>query len=143
MIRRNFLKGFSLLSAGSLLEVPKTFAQFKGSTTNDRTYWVDIVTKISYPVLHSLSENKLKELMPVEAYPGSIEGRKKVTYLEALGRTLAGLAPWLELGADETKEGKLRKQFIDLSTSAIRNAVTPSSVNFMNFTEANQPLVDA
>ena len=132
-----------MLSAGSLFEVPKTFAQIKDSTANDRTYWIDMITKISYPVLHSLSENKLKQLMPVEAYPGAIEGRKKVTYLEALGRTLAGLSPWLELGADETKEGKLRKQFIDLSIAAIRNAVTPSSVNFMNFTEANQPLVDA
>lgn len=143
MFRRNFLKGFSLLSAGSFLEAPKAFAQFNDLTANDRTYWVDMITKISYPVLHALSENKLKELMPVESYPGSIEGRKKVTYLEALGRTLAGLSPWLELGADETKEGKLRKQFIDLSTAAIRNAVTPSSVDFMNFTEANQPLVDA
>ncbi|MEO7991565.1 MAG: DUF2264 domain-containing protein [Chryseolinea sp.] len=143
MIRRNFLKGFSLLSAGSLFEVPKVFAQPKNSTINDRAYWIDMLTKISYPVLHALNENKLKELMPVEAYPGSIEGRKKVTYLEALGRTLAGLAPWLELGADDTKEGKLRKQFIDLSTSSIKNAVTPSSVSYMNFTEANQPLVDA
>ncbi len=143
MIRRNFLKGFSLLSAGSLFEAPKVFAQPKNSKINDREYWIDMLTKISYPVLHALSGNKLKELMPVEAYPGSTEGRKKVTYLEALGRTLAGLAPWLELGADDTKEGKLRKQFIDLSISSIKNAVTPSSVSYMNFTEANQPLVDA
>jgi hypothetical protein len=94
-------------------------------------------------VLKSLSQDALKDNMPVESAPGKVEGRKKVTYLEALGRALAGLAPWLELGPDNTTEGKLRKEYIELGTLAIRNAVTPSSRNFMNFTEEAQPLVDA
>lgn len=81
--------------------------------------------------------------MPVEAFPNSIEGRKKVTYLEATGRTLAGLAPWLELGKDDTPEGKTRGKMIDLAIASVRNAVNPASLDYMNFSEGGQPLVDA
>jgi hypothetical protein len=143
MFRRNFLKGLSLIGAGGLLAPVETLAQRKNSVVSDREYWVQMLTRIADPVLTALSENKLKERMPVESFPGSLEGRKKVTYLEALGRTLAGLAPWLELGIDDTPEGKLRKQYIELSVLSIKNAVTPSSADYMNFTEGGQPLVDA
>jgi hypothetical protein len=143
MIRRNFLKGISLLSTGGVLATPLA-SEGKGlPPDNDRDYWVTMVTKISRPVLKSLSQDALKDNMPVESFPGKVEGRKKVTYLEALGRTLAGVAPWLELGPDNSTEGKLRKEYIDLATLSIRNAVTPSSANLMNFTEDAQPLVDA
>jgi len=110
---------------------------------DERKYWVNTLSRITLPVLEALSKGKLKETMPVEAMPGSLEGRKKVTHLEAFGRSLSGLAPWLELGADDTEEGKFRKKFIRLSIDAIRNAVTPASVDYMNFTEGVQPLVDA
>lgn len=142
MIRRNFLKGISLLSTG-VLGTPQTSEGMGLPPNNDRDHWVTMVTKISRPVLKSLSQDTLKDNMPVESAPGQVEGRKKVTYLEALGRTLAGLAPWLELGPDNTIEGQLRKEYIELSTLAIHNAVTPSSRDFMNFTEEAQPLVDA
>lgn len=142
MIRRNFLKGFSLLSTG-ILSPQDTTTQVNVSLENDREYWVRMLTKVAEPVLASLRDQALSKWMPVESAPGAIEGRKKVTYLEALGRTLAGLAPWLELGPDNSAEGKLRKKFIDLSIASIRNAVTPSSADFMNFTENGQPLVDA
>jgi len=140
MQRRNFLKGISMASAAAL--VPTVTQGFTGHS-NDREYWVDTLSRIGQPLLKALSENKLKERMPVECFPGTEESRKKVTYLEGLGRTLAGMAPWLELGKDDTKEGKLRGHFIDLSVESIRNAVTPGSANEMNFTEGGQPLVDA
>ena len=31
--------------------------------------------------------------------------RRSVSYLEAVGRTVCGIAPWLELGPDDTQEG--------------------------------------
>lgn len=144
MIRRNFIKGFSLVGAGSLLTYKAAaFPQPNEVPANEREYWVDMLSRITTPVLEALSQGKLKERMPVEAVSGGLEGRKKVTYLEALGRSLAGLAPWLELGADETKEGKLRGKMNELAVASIRNAVTPSSPDAMNFTKENQPLVDA
>jgi hypothetical protein len=144
MIRRNFLKGLSLAGAGSLMASP-SFSQAHppAGNQNEREQWINMLTRITLPVLDALSQDKLKERMPVEALPNVLEGRKKVTYLEALGRSLAGLAPWLELGADGPKEGQQRARFIKLATASIQHAVTPSSANYMNFTEGGQPLVDA
>src|SRR5690242_21207571 len=51
--------------------------------------------------------------MPVEQAPGT--DRRSVTHLEAIGRLLAGIAPWLELGEDGTDEGRLRARYADLA----------------------------
>jgi hypothetical protein len=64
------------------------------------------------------------------------------TYLEAFGRLYAGLAPWLELGPDNTAEGKLRKKYIDLVITCIHNATDPTAADFMNFYVGRQPVVD-
>jgi hypothetical protein len=106
----------------------------------EREYLVNSLAKIGSPVLEALSQNKLKALMPVEA---SIEGREKVTYLEAFGRLISGMAPWLELGPDKTPEGTLRAKYISLARKSIHNATDPNSPDFMNFNKGGQPLVDA
>jgi len=139
MIRRNFIKGFSILTTKDLL----ISSMYPLSKEDTRAYWLQMLTRIVTPVLDALSRDVLKKDMPVEAFGDTHENRKKVTYLEAFGRSLAGLAPWLELGADDTPEGKARARFINLATSSMRNAVTPSASDFMNFTTAAQPLVDA
>lgn len=119
-----------------LLWLCPTFAQ-----NNDRDYWCEMAYKISYPVLKNLSEGTLKEKMPVEA--PDPESRKKFAHLEALGRTLCGIAPWLELGPGENPEGQRRKELLTLAHQAIRQAVTPGSPDYMNFQDGSQPLVDA
>lgn len=108
-----------------------------------RAYYVEVLTKIADPVLVALSENKLKATMPVEKTTDAYGGREEVTYLEAFGRLLSGMAPWLELGPDETAEGQLREKYILLARKAIHNATDPESPDFMNFTQHGQPLVDA
>ena len=119
----------------------------KKAVSNDgnreRKYYITTLAHIADPVLTALSHNELKKLMPVEAAKGAEESRKKVTYLEAMGRLLAGMAPWLELGPDHTQEGKLRKKYIDLAVKSIHNATDPQSPDFMNFNQGGQPLVDA
>ncbi|MEI6556745.1 MAG: DUF2264 domain-containing protein [Paludibacter sp.] len=111
---------------------------------NDRTFWVRSLTEIAKPVLENLSNNTLKKNMPVETtVEGSKRGRDKVTHLEAVGRLLCGMAPWLELGADNSTEGKLRKQYIELVRKGLQNAVDPNSPDKLNFTTDNQALVDA
>ncbi len=105
-----------------------------------RNYFVNALVRIADPVLTALSKNELKQKMPVEA---KTNDRKNYTYLEAFGRLLAGMAPWLELGPDSTAEGKLRKKYIDLSVIGIRNATDPSAPDYMNFNKGGQALVDA
>ena len=69
--------------------------------------------------------------------------RQRFSYLEAVGRTGCGIAPWLELGEDDTPEGQLRKKYIELTVKGISNAVNPSSPDYLIFGEPSQPLVDA
>lgn len=144
MIRRNFFKGLSLAGLGFVLPQNEAKAyQLPKGQMNDREYWVNTMEKVGRPLLEALSQGKLKELMPLETKTGNPGDRSTVTYLEAFGRLLAGMAPWLALGPGADAEGKLRKEFIDLNLKGLSQAVDPASPDFMNFTQNGQPLVDA
>ena len=109
----------------------------------DRAVWVEEMTRIAGPVLENLAQGTLKENMPFESLSKD-PLRKEVSYLEAFGRTVCGIAPWLELGPDETPEGQLRAKYIDLTVKAFRHAVDPGSPDRLVFDgRHSQPLVDA
>lgn len=110
---------------------------------SDREYWLEIMEKISEPVLRSLSQRRLKAEMPVEAPHGNVEERGAFTHLEAMGRLLSGIAPWLEKGSSEGAEGQLRRRYADWSRAAIQSATDPASPDFLNFNQGRQPVVDA
>ncbi|MES2276179.1 MAG: DUF2264 domain-containing protein [Bacteroidota bacterium] len=132
------------LFAGLLLGVAvSVHAQEKSlpGATAERAYLVSALTRIADPVLNALSRNELKKTMPVEAKVA--KDRVYSTYLEAFGRLYAGMAPWLELGTDDTPEGKLRAKYIQLFITGIRNATDPKAADFMNFYQGRQPVVDA
>lgn len=107
---------------------------------DDREYTVQVLTRVAKPVLQALAEERLKRDLPVHDWE---RNRANFTRLEALGRTVAGIAPWLELGPDETPEGKLRAEFIEMTVKAIAHGTDPKSPDFLNFKQPGQPLVDA
>ncbi|MEP7377038.1 MAG: DUF2264 domain-containing protein [Chitinophagaceae bacterium] len=109
----------------------------------DREYWTNLLYEISYPVIHNLAEETLQRNMPLELAADYYLQSKKVTYLEAVGRTVAGIAPWLALPDDETKEGALRKQLRMELLKGLAHAVDPASPDYLNFRTESQPLVDA
>lgn len=108
-----------------------------------RKFMVETMLKIADPVLNALSQNQLKAKMPVESAPNQEAGRREVTYLEAFGRLIGGMAPWLELGADDSAEGKLREKYILLVRQCIHNATDSTAADYMNFNKGGQPVVDA
>ena len=135
---------FMLSLGGDLFATTKKKDQPKVEVgLSERECLVNTLIKIADPVLEALSKNQLKERMPVESAPNQEADRKNYSYLEAFGRTLAGMAPWLELGPDDSPEGKLREKYILLALQSIRNATDPESADYMNFTKGGQPLVDA
>jgi hypothetical protein len=129
------MKFLLLVSFGLLL-----FQAAWADGPSDRAEAVKTLDRIARPVMESLAERKLRERLPLG--PGE-ESRRDVTCLEAFGRTLAGIAPWLALGPDDTAEGKLRARYIEWSRKALAHATDPKSPDFMNFTKGGQPLVDA
>jgi len=117
--------------------LPSSRAQ---SGAEDREFSVQTLTNIAAPVLTALADGRLKAAMPVGGWERT---RTNFAPLEAFGRSLSGIAPWLELGPDDSPEGKIRAQFIDLSVKSLVNATDPHSPDFMNFDKGGQPVVDA
>ena len=100
-----------------------------------------MMRRLADPVLTNLANGTLKARMPVEQAAGT--DRRPVTHLEALGRLLAGMAPWLELASDGSAEARVRDDYAQLARRAMGRAVDPTSPDFLNFTRDRQPLVDA
>lgn len=112
----------------------------------ERVYWLNTMIKMVEPIYTNLSCNTLRKNMPVETRDGLNTGnaRKEVTHLEALGRSFAGIAPWLNLPINQTDEGKLRAKYVDLVVKSLANAVNPESPDYMPFDRPiSQALVDA
>ena len=128
-----------LLAACHRTPAPATGAE-------DRAFWVESMLRIVTPVYENLSQGTLRQNMPVETVDGLNTGnkRKDVTHLEALGRSFDGIAPWLNLGPDDSPEGQARAKLIDLVLKSIAQAVDPDSPDYMPFDgPGGQPLVDA
>jgi hypothetical protein len=139
MRRREFLG----TGAGAAAAVAAPVADKKASAqpADDRAYWVEVAGRLAEPVLTNLAAGTLKAKMPVEQAEGA--KRENVSPLEAIGRLLAGLSPWLELPAEDGPEGRARVRYLGLARRAVARAVDPASPDFLNFTTGGQPLVDA
>lgn len=105
----------------------------------DRIHWVSILQKITFPVLNNLAKGSLRKNMPYEST--SAEGQK-FSYLEAFARVFNGIAPWLELGPDNSEEGAVREKYIRMTMKAISNAVNPNNSDYIFVVEPKQSLVD-
>ena len=143
MHRRDFLRVMGVSGTPAQIARPASAQQIAGrvAASDDRQTWVDVMRRLADPVLANLAAETLKARMPVEEAAGA--NRQTVTHLEALGRLVAGIAPWIELSADQTPEGQFRAKYADLTRQAIDRAVDPASKDFLNFTRDRQPLVDA
>jgi len=144
--RRGFLKSVAALGVAGLAGAPaaKSVAQTLsavGDKTDDRGYWLGVMERIATPVLENLSRRELKKAMPVEA--ANPADRAQFAHLEAFGRLLAGIAPWLAVQGLDESETKRRRKFIEWSQASLDAATDPGSPDFMNFHEGGQPLVDA
>jgi len=141
MNRREFLTAAGVASVVPVESGSTPPGQTAGALRSDRAFWVGVLRRLADPVLRNLANGTLRARMPVEQAAGA--DRRAVTHLEALGRLIAGLAPWIELVPDDTAEGRLRAEYAELARHGIARAVDPSSPDFLNFTRQRQPLVDA
>lgn len=115
----------------------------KGKEISDREMWYKIMYRMAAPVLSNMSEGKLQENMQLELSP-TWDGRdKRVSYMECFGRLMAGVAPWLSLPDDDSAESKQRKQLRIWALKSYKNAVDPSSPDYLLWSENFQTLVDA
>ncbi|MFC0779201.1 DUF2264 domain-containing protein [Flavobacterium sp. HJSW_4] len=135
----NFGVGAFLLAACEYVR----YLEANQESNKDRIYWTELAYKIAAPVLSNMAEGKLRENMLVEV-SASYDGRdNRVIYMEAFGRLMAGIAPWLTLPDDDSKEGKMRRQLREWALKSYANAVDPQSKDYLLWRGHGQALVDA
>lgn len=109
-------------------------------THNDRKYWLDIMLKIAEPVISALEKDQLRKRMPVAQKKAA--GREAYSHLEAFGRLVNGMAPWLEHQAISPEEETLRAAYAARMRNCLKIATDPSSDDYLNFKDGDQPIVD-
>ncbi len=142
---KNFTHKLLTLFIAFCVIVPVAGAAKKKKTVEktDREYWCELLYKMATPVLSNMSKGELQKNMLVELSP-TWDGRDvKVTYMEAFGRLMAGLAPWLTLPDDDTAEGKMRKQLREWALASYAQSVDPQSPDYLLWRKEGQPIVDA
>src|SRR2546426_12540989 len=125
MDRRDFIRTAGVVSAWPTTTREQPAAS---PSSTERDVWVGVLRKLGDPVLNNLANGTLKARMPVEQAAST--DRRSVTHLEALGRLIASIAPWIELREDP--------RYADLAARAIARAVDPASPDFMNVPRERQ-----
>ncbi len=115
---------------------------FSKKEISDREYSTDLLYKISEPILRNMANGELRKNMNVEL-PPTWNRNKELAYMEAFGRLMAGIAPWLALPDDDTAEGKQRQQLREWALKSYVHAVDPDSPDYLLWRKEGQPLVDA
>ena len=113
-----------------------------------RAEWLRAMHKIAFPVLSAAAENRLHDTLPLDRK----EKQRGVAYLEAVGRTMIGIAPWLELSLPRStseEERALQKQYRAFARKALANICNPCAADYCVWNQTgallspDQPLVDA
>jgi hypothetical protein len=127
-----------------LLCVTASVAQKKKEVISDRKEWLGYLDKVARPVLSNIATAQLKEKMPVALSKNidNPQSRTQVAYLEAFGRTLSGIAPWLNLEGGTKEEIALRNQYREWALKGLAHSVNPNSKDYLRW-DGGQPLVDA
>jgi len=141
-MKRNFIKITALIIC-CLISLSSYSQKSKKQEVSDRTYWADMLYQLSEPILSNMSKGELKKNMILELSPTWDNRNKDVSYLEAFGRLMAGVAPWLNLPDDDTPEGVKRKQIREWAIQSCKNAVDPQSPDYLHWKGTSQILVDA
>jgi Uncharacterized protein conserved in bacteria (DUF2264) len=142
--RRAFLRSLAMVGISGALNMPvSTSSPLEAAKSEDRSYWLAVMERIATPVLKNLARRKLKKTMPVEA--SNPADRVRYTHLEAFGRTMAGIAPWLAAQGPDRSETKRRQGFCrlpgglyDTTTGPVRKA-SPLTESVCSFRHVPAP----
>ncbi len=133
-------------SIGSAVAQPATASVGGGALPDgaaDRAMFVALATRMAQPVLGRMARGRLQAEWKPELSP-TWDGRNpRVAYMEAFGRLVDGLAPWLALPDDASPEGRVRKQLRSDALASYAHAVDPRSPDYLLWSANGQPLVDS
>ncbi|NWK95869.1 hypothetical protein DM806_09300 [Sphingobium lactosutens] len=129
----------SALPALAQTQAPATSAD----SADDRAYMLGLLERMATPILSRMAKGRLQQQWTPELSP-TWDGRNpKVAYLEAFGRLIDGIAPWLALTDDSGAEGRLRAQMRSQALESYVHSVDPRSPDYLLWSSEGQALVDS
>lgn len=110
----------------------------------ERAAWVAIAERLARPVLEAAAAGRLEDALAAEYHSDAGAERRRAAPLEAMGRLLAGIGPWLDAEGGDPDEASLRDELAGLARAALALQVDPDHPAYLNFRGAEQQtLVDA
>ena len=110
----------------------------------NRAKWVEYAERLVRPVLSAAAEGRLEEALAAEHHPGIESDRLRTAPLEALGRVLSGIGPWLDAPGLSAGEAGIRDELAALSRRALEVGCDPDHRAYLRFRgRESQTLVDA
>lgn len=106
-----------------------------------REYWIEQLERIMRPVLENARGGELTRNMPIENR-GKLLVEHNSTHLQAIGRGLCGIAPWLELADVPEAEKSLQDEFRKAAVATIHQLCLPGGPGRLDFSNQHT-LVDA
>jgi len=117
------------------------------SPSETYAFWVRTLDKLARPVLCHLARGALRRNMPLEFPPTAPGGaaREHCAQLEAFGRLLCGIAPFLDNERLEGDAAATREALLGWALQGLDRATRDASPDRMKFDGqgSGQPLVDA
>jgi hypothetical protein len=110
---------------------------------DDRAYMVSLLGKMAAPVLGLMSRGRLQRDWTPEVSPTWDKRDPKVAYLEAFGRLIDGIAPWLALPDASDAEGRMRATLRSQALESYAHSVDPKSPDYLLWKGHGQALVDS
>lgn len=124
------------------MSAPAEYPHLIAPGATDRQTWLDIADRLARPVLTAQAEGRLRRDLPVAVGPGGGD-RRAFAPLEAVGRVLAGLAPWLDQTDGAPAECAQRAELLALARRALAVGLDPDAPDHLDFIAGEQCLVDA
>lgn len=139
------MKKFLILIAAIGLATGQGFAaKAKTAVKSDREVWSELAYKIAKPILEPMSRGALQSEMKMTYSPIWDDRSADFAWMEAFGRLMAGIAPWLALPDDATPEGIMRSELRDWALKSYVHAVDPESPDYLGWKAPGyQTIVDA
>jgi hypothetical protein len=109
-----------------------------------RSEWFNLMAKIAKPVIEHAAADKLKNSLPKYTPPGFRDSDVvSVAHFEAIARTLAGIAPWLESESIPAAEMELQGRYRELARVIVGSLFDKTASDYVEMQSNPQCLVEA
>lgn len=111
--------------------------------SDTRARWLAWLDRIATPVLEAAGEGRLREALQPDHHAEAEPERLASSHLEAVGRLLLGIAPWLAADGGDAGEQTLRARLSAHARTALCNGFDPDHADWFSLDRGRQPIVDA